>query len=69
MRRCMTREQGGVDVDPDHRPGAVLRDQQLIDRSQAAADVEDLAAADIAALEQTGEFLGAARATRTPRPR
>ncbi len=43
----------------DDRPGPVLRDQQLIDRPQPAADVEDLTAADIAALEQASDFLGA----------
>ena len=61
-------EQGRIDVDSDHRPRSVLGDQQLIDDSEAAADVEHLAAADVAAFEKPRDLVGAARRQKSVAP-
>ena len=54
-------EKGWIDVDSDHRARAVLRDQQLVDDAETAADIEHLAAADVAAFQQPRDLVGAAR--------
>ena len=52
-------DQRGIDVDADHRARAEPGDEQLVDGAQAAADIQDLAAADIAALEEAFQLIAA----------
>src|SRR5882757_9022480 len=61
-------QQHGIDVDPDHRRGSVLGNQEFVYGAETAADVENFAAANVAALEYAGNLIGAAWGQKTVTP-
>jgi hypothetical protein len=55
-----TGDELGLDLDPHDLPGAVLGDQQKVDRAEPGAHVEDPASGQVDALQQSPYLLRAA---------